>query len=173
MGKLATRLIADETGTADIARSVSLEASPSGARLLQGFVAGFAATLFFHQTGILLLHLAGFTLATPWSFASVPPFDMPQVFSLACWGGFWGGVFVSVEPYLARTPAGSCVAATLFGAIFPTLVAWFIVGPLQGLPVPRGFYFPTSLVGPISNALWGLGMALFLLLLMRLRTEPA
>ena len=61
----------------------------------------------------------------------------------------------------------------MFGAIFPTLAAWFIVLPLKGLPVGGGFRFPGLLVGPIVNGLWGLGTALFLRLLTRWRGAPA
>jgi len=74
----------------------------------------------------------------------------------------WGIIFVLVEPYLARSPGGYWVAAIIFGAIFPTAVAWFIVRPLKGLPVADVFRFPGIFIGPIVNGLWGLGTALFL-----------
>ena len=74
----------------------------------------------------------------------------------------WGIVFVLVEPWLSRSPGGYWVGSIIFGAIFPTLVAWFVVLPLKGLPVGNGFHFPGILVGPIVNGVWGLGTALFL-----------
>jgi hypothetical protein len=54
------------------------------------------------------------------------------------------------------------IGAIIFGAIFPTLVAWFVVFPLKGLPAGLGFHFPGILVGPIVNGLWGLGTVVFL-----------
>jgi hypothetical protein len=77
-------------------------------------------------------------------------------------GEVWGIVFVLVEPWLARSTGGYLIGAIIFGAVFPTLVAWFVVLPLKGLPVGNGFHFPGILVGPILNGLWGLGTALFL-----------
>lgn len=145
-----------------MARSASLTGAISGMRLLLGFVAAFVATLIFHQRGLGALHLIGITLAVPYNFAAVPPLGVPQVISLCFWGGVWGIVFVLVEPWLARSPGGYWVGAIVFGAIFPTLAAWFIVLPLKGIPAGGGFHFPGLLVGPIVNGLWGLGTALFL-----------
>ncbi|MBV8890312.1 MAG: hypothetical protein JO267_01945 [Alphaproteobacteria bacterium] len=138
-------------------------------RCVLGFVAGFLATLIFHQIGLEILHVVGMTPGTPYNTAPVPPFGVPQILSLAFWGGVWGIVFVLVEPWLARFPAGYWVGAILFGAIFPTAVAWFVVRPLKGLPVGGVFVWPGILVGPIVNGLWGLGTALFLNLFSRAR----
>ncbi len=135
------------------------------ARIPIGFMAGFIATLIFHQPGLAALHAAGMTPATPYVLRPVPPLDVPQVISLAFWGGVWGIVLALVASgwgLLLFWPG-----AILFGAIFPTLVAWFVVFPLKGIPVAGGFHFPGILVGPIVNGLWGLGTALFLFWLPR------
>jgi hypothetical protein len=136
-----------------------------GARLLPGFAAAFVATLTFHQIGLGLLHLLGITPAVPWSIKPVPPFGIPAIISLAFWGGLWGLVFVLVEPWFERSPGGYWAGAILFGAVFPTLAAWFIVAPLKGLPAAGGFHFPGLLVGPVVNGLWGLGTAVYVALL--------
>jgi hypothetical protein len=141
---------------------VSVRSPPTASRLALGFVAGFLATVTFHQIGFEILHLIGLTPATPYNMHGVPPFGVPQVVSLSFWAGIWGIVFVAVTPYLERCPGGYWVGAILFGAIFPTAVAWFVVLPLKGLPAGGGFPFPGLLVGPIVNGLWGLGTALFL-----------
>ncbi|MNC88277.1 hypothetical protein D3C83_40770 [compost metagenome] len=52
----------------------------------------------------------------------------------------------------------------MFGAIFPTLVAWFVVAPLKGQPVAAGGAIPGMLTGLIINGAWGIGTALFLVL---------
>jgi hypothetical protein len=145
-----------------MAHSISLQSSTLATRLLFGFIAGFVATLVFHQIGVLVLHLLTVTPAIPYNMNPVPPFGVPQFISLSFWGGVWGMIFVLVEPRLFRSPGGYWVGAIIFGAVFPTLVGWFVVLPLKGLPAGNGFHFPGILVGPIVNGLWGLGTALFL-----------
>ena len=80
-----------------MAQSVSLQSSSFAARLLFGFIAGFVATLIFHQIGLLLLHFVGMTPNMPYNMNSVPPFGVPQFISLSFWGGVWGIIFVSVD----------------------------------------------------------------------------
>jgi hypothetical protein len=137
-----------------------------------GFVAGACAALVFHQPGLGLLHLIGITPLVPYNMAGVPPFGVPQVVSLAFWGGVWGVVFVVVEPWLDRVPGGPWVGGIMFGMIFPTLVTWFVVLPLKGFAVADGFAFPGILVSPIVNTLWVIGAALFLAIISA-RRSPA
>jgi hypothetical protein len=56
------------------------------------------------------------------------------------------------------------LAALVFGAIFPTLVAWFIVAPLKGQPVAGGFVPAAMAVGLVLNGAWGLGTGIGLAL---------
>lgn len=147
-----------------MAQSRSRQSSISAGRLVFGFIAGFAATLVFHQLGLLALHFVGMTPNLPYNMHPVPPFRVPQVISLAFWGGVWGIAFVLVERVIARSPGGYWVVAVVFGAVFPTAFSWFVVAPLKGLPVGYGFHFPGPLVALIVNGLWGLGTALFLCL---------
>src|SRR5215472_16200735 len=136
-------------------------------RVLLGFIAGFLATLIFHQIGVLSLHFAGITPNFPYNLRPVPPFHVPQFVSVAFWGGVWGIVFALVERAIARGPGGYWLAAAIFGAVFPTVFAWLVVAPLKGLPLGYGFRFPGLLTGPIVNGLWGLGTAVFLQLMAR------
>jgi hypothetical protein len=131
------------------------------ARLGHGFVAGFVATLLFHQSGVALLHRVGLFGGPAFNMQPVPPFSVPAVIQLAFWGGVWGIVFVLVEGAIARAPGGYWLGAVLFGAVVPTLVLWLVVLPLKGLPVGDGFRFPAALIVPIANGLWGLGTAVF------------
>jgi hypothetical protein len=74
----------------------------------------------------------------------------------------WGIVLAAA---LARLHgAALVVSATLFGAILPTLVAWFVVAPLTGQPMAAGFVPAAMLIGPIVNAAWGFGTGLGLVL---------
>ncbi len=146
-----------------MARSASLTVSTSATRLLLGFVAAFLATLTFHQIGIWGLHAVGLApQAIPWNIASIPPFGVPSVISLAFWGGVWGILFVLIERFLARSPGGYWVGATLFGAILPTLVLMFIVFPLKGRPLGGGFAWQLIVTLLVAHGLWGLGTAVFL-----------
>jgi hypothetical protein len=46
--------------------------------------------------------------------------------------------------------------------VLPTLVVWFVVLPLKGLPVGGGFAWPGIIIGPVVNGAWGVGTALLL-----------
>lgn len=131
--------------------------------ILIGFIAGFLAVLVFHQPALLFLNSIGFAQATTYSMQATAPFGVPQVLSLAFWGGVWGILFALIE---GQFPRGAMywILALLFGAIFPTLVAWFVVFPLKGQPMAGGWEIPRMITGLIINGAWGLGTALFLAL---------
>src|SRR5690554_7790613 len=57
---------------------------------VKAFIAGFLATVVFHQGAVALLWLAGLIGGAPWNMTAVPPFAIPKVISLAFWGGVWG-----------------------------------------------------------------------------------
>ena len=98
----------------------------------------------------------------PQKASEIPPFGVPSVISLAFWGGVWGILFVLIERFLARSPGGYWVGATLFGAILPTLVLMFIVFPLKGRPLGGGFAWQLIVTLLVAHGLWGLGTAVFL-----------
>ena len=132
--------------------------TPLSRWLVVGFISGFIAVLIFHQGAAAVLHAVQWVPRPPYSMNPAAPFGVPQVLSLAFWGGVWG---VLLAATVARLDGAKLViAATIFGAILPTLVAWFVVAPLKGQPAAAGFAFPGMLVGPILNAAWGLGTGL-------------
>ena len=134
--------------------------------LAAGFVSGAIAVLLFHQGAVALLHSLGVTPRAPFSMQATQPFGVPQLWSIAFWGGVWGIVLAAM---LARTRGARLVlAALVFGAIFPTLVAWFVVAPLRGQPMAAGLEPARMAIGPIVNAAWGLGTGIGLALLDRL-----
>lgn len=94
----------------------------------------------------------------------VPPFDVPSVISLAFWGGVWGIVLIPAIASIKRDGA-YWIAALLFGAIVPTLVAWFVVAPLKGMPMAGGWKTASMVTGLIANGMWGVGTALIFRLL--------
>ena len=133
------------------------------ARLIAAaFVAGFLAVMLFHQPVLALLHAIGTTAAVPYVTRPVPPLGVPQVISQSFWGGIWGIIFALVAP---RFPRGASywIAAVLFGAFALSLVAWFIVAPLKGLPIAAGGRPSAIITGLLVNGAWGFGTALLLL----------
>ena len=131
------------------------------ARLAFGFIAGFLATLIFHQLTLALLWAAGVAPFGPFPMAATRPFGVPTVFSLAFWGGVWGILFAMIG---GKFPGrgGYWVAAFLFGAILPPLVALFIVLPLKGRPMGGGWHLPLLLTAFLINGAWGIGTGLIL-----------
>ena len=123
--------------------------------LIVGFIAGALAVIVFHQSALAVLHALQLSRSAPYSFSPTAPLGIPQLWSLAFWGGVWGIVLAAA---LARLDGARLVAAaTLFGAIAPTLVAWFVVAPLKHQPMAAGFVLSAMAVGVIVNAAWGLG----------------
>ena len=49
------------------------------------------------------------------------------------------------------------IAATIFGAVFPSLVAWTLVASMKGQPLFGGGAPKALMVGLLVNAAWGLG----------------
>lgn len=129
---------------------------------VKAFLAGFLATLIFHQGLLAVLHAAG-PAPVPFNMTPTAPFGVPAVLSLAFFGGLWGIVLRLV---LAGTSgAAYWTRAVVVGALGPSLVAWLVVMPLKGLGVAGGFD-PKIIVGALLvNAAWGFGTGLLLRLL--------
>ncbi len=136
-------------------------ASVSARLVALAFAAGFLAVLVFHQPMLALLHGLGVTPAAPYETRPVPPLGVPRVASAAFWGGMWGIVLALLTPWFPRG-LGYRGSATLFGAIVVTLVAWFVVAPLKGLPVAGGGRPGAMATGLLANGAWGFGVAVLL-----------
>ena len=127
-------------------------------RIVLAFVAGALAVLVFHQPVLWLLHAAHVTPAVPYRLQPTRPFGVPQVWSLAFWGGLWGIVLAAVVSSVRHR----WMAASLFGAVVPSLVAWFVVMPLKGQPAGAGWAGPMIVTALLVNAAWGFGTVLLL-----------
>jgi hypothetical protein len=125
-----------------------------------GFVAGFLSTLIFHQSLWYVLNVVG---AIPWERPAwpldpIPPFGVPAVISKAFWGGLWGAL---LAPLLVGLRGGSYwLGWILVGAVALPLVAFFVVPPLKGQPIPA--LWPRMLVSLLVNSVWGFGTGLIL-----------
>lgn len=123
--------------------------------------------LIFNQGAVMLFHALELTSLQPYSLQPTSPWGVPAVWSLAFWGGVWG---VLLAATLARLEGARLLAAALvFGAVLPTLVAWFVVAPLKGLPMAGGFAAAAMALALVANGLWGLGTAIGLALFGRPR----
>lgn len=144
--------------------ATSPSSKPISARLLSGFIAGFLATLVFHQLTLSLLWVLKVAPFGPFPMAATKPFGVPAVFSLAFWGGIWGILFALID---SRFPArfGYWLTAFFFGAIFPSLVALLVVLPLKGKPMGGGWHPALLITAFLINGAWGVGTGIFLKLL--------
>jgi hypothetical protein len=148
-------------------QTIRHESTPSTSSrwLILGFVCGALSVLIFHQGAWALLHTLGIMPRPAYPMSATAPFGIPQLWSITFWGGVWGVLLAAILGRLRG--AKLIVAATIFGAILPTLVAWFVVAPLKGQPVAGGFAPTAMMIGPIVNAAWGLGTGIGLALIHR------
>src|SRR5205807_7717251 len=80
--------------------------------LIVGFIAGALAVIVFHQSALAVLHALQLSRSAPYSFSPTAPLGIPQLWSLAFWGGVWGIVLAAA---LARLDGARLIAAaTLF-----------------------------------------------------------
>jgi hypothetical protein len=136
------------------------------AKILFGFVAGFFATLIFHQLTLAVLWGAGLAPFGPYSTAPTHPFGVPAVLSVAFWGGIWGIFFAWVEGRFPSTRV-YWILAFLFGAIFPSLVALLVVLPIKGRPMGGGWHLSLLVTALLVNGAWGVGTGIILKGLLR------
>ncbi len=139
--------------------------------LFFGFLAGFLAVPLFHQVGSLLLYLTVPGRNMPWNMSSAQHvFGVPALLNLSFWGGVWGVAFVFAERWLPKSTLAYLVAAFVFGAILPTAVGWFVVGPIKGQPFTMARVNWTAF---FNNGCWGLGTAVILMLLRSFTSKSA
>lgn len=139
----------------------------STATLVTAFVAGVLAVPIFHQILLWVLHAAGIVPFAPFDMTPTKPFGVPSVISISFWGGVWGVIFALTLP---RWFSGVSywIAAIVAGGVALTLVFMFVVWPLKvgGLPPDLVGIF---IIGFLLNAAWGLGWAVFVALIDKLR----
>jgi len=124
------------------------------------FLAGAISVLVFQNGVIAILNALGYA-PPPFGYARTQPFNIPQIWSFAFWGGVWGIVFGLAESKFPKG-VGYYVAAFLFGAIFPVAVLWFIVLPLKGQPVAAAWDIKRMWVHIVHHGAWGLGTGILL-----------
>ncbi len=130
-------------------------------RLLFGFIAGYVATMIFHQHILALLWGIGFAPFAPFNMEATRPLGLPSVISLSFWGGIWGIIYILIH---GNFSSGGVywVIAFLFGAILPSLVALLVVLPLKGLPLGGGWKPQLLVTVFLVNGAWGIGTGMIL-----------
>lgn len=129
--------------------------------VIAGFLAGFLATITFHQLMLMLLNELGLTTRGAFVTEPAQPFGVPAVLSTAFWGGLWG-VALTIVSKPNHSGAQYWLSALLFGTFAPTLVAWFVVAPLKSMPIAAGWRIPSMTASVLVNAGWATGTALLL-----------
>lgn len=129
--------------------------------LVLGFIAGAIAVIAFHQPALYLLNEIGFVSATVYPTTPAAVTGIPQIASTAFWGGLWGVVLALAQTRFPRG-VGYWLLAVVFGALLPSLGAWFIVPFLKGLPLAAGGDLYRLATGLIVNGAWGFGTGLLL-----------
>ena len=148
-----------------MANTSSMTSSSGGVLPIVGaFIAGFLAVVVFHQLAFWILAQLHVAPPVAWSLNPTKPLGVPALLSAAFWGGLWG--ILTAWLLRGRQGAGFWWFAIVFGAVALTLVAWFPVAMLKGLPtvVERPLTIGI-IIGPVVNGAWGLGLAVFLKLL--------
>ncbi len=123
-----------------------------------GFCAGFLAVLIFHQGVILLMYGGGLVPNPPFPMRPVPPFGVPQIVSMAFWGGVWGiliGAIAAARPNWPTVLIGLAV-----GAIGCVLVGFTLVAALRGQPLFGGMDPARWWRSVVINGAFGLGAGL-------------
>jgi hypothetical protein len=131
-----------------------------------GFLAGFLATLLFHQGTVFLLHHVGNgipavvklfgTTGAPFNLTPTRPFGVATVLSQSFWGGVWGILLASL---LRRWRLPDLAFGAVFGAVALTFLAVTLVAWLKGRP---GWSGTIPWRGLLLNGAWGWGTALLL-----------
>ncbi|MFM0546200.1 hypothetical protein PQR29_15895 [Paraburkholderia strydomiana] len=129
-------------------------------KLILPFVAGFLASLFFHESTLALLNAAGVIDKSGFSTAPFLPLGLPEFIANAIWSAFWAVVMawlLRVAPE-RRAP---WLPAFVFGGIVLTAASVFVVDPLRGI-WPSGNMLPRLAMGFAANAMWGWGALVFM-----------
>ncbi|RJS91407.1 hypothetical protein [Salinisphaera sp. Q1T1-3] len=133
---------------------------------IKALIAGFLSVLTFHQGMLWGLDRLDYLQARAWDLSPVPPFEIPAVISMACWGALWG---VLLWLLIRRAEAaGYYVGAIILGAILPTAVALSIVPLVHGASLEdlvSGLSVNRVAIGMALNGSFGLGVAVFMRLM--------
>jgi hypothetical protein len=136
--------------------------------ILLGFLMGALSVFVFHQGLVYVLHHQ-FTViqtvtgvpdafrpaAQGFSIRPVAPFGVPQVVSMAFWGGLWGILLAGMIRFLGLP---DLLTGFLVG-LLATVVGFTVVATLRGTPMWAGGNTVTWARVILINGAWGWGAA--------------
>ena len=131
-------------------------------RAVLGWLAAVLAVLVFNQGMVWVLYANGLLPTPPYDLAPVGALHIPHLADLCFWGGLYGVAFGSALPWLPRWP-GWVLGLGL--GLLAAVVGWFVVAPLEGLPVASGWDPEAMLRSVLIDGFWGIGVGVIALTL--------
>ena len=110
-----------------------------------------------------MLSVPGLVPAPSLSLKPAPQLAIPAVALLALWGGFWGAILALLLAQFRRDRSYWRMAF-LYGAVLLTAPSVAIVLATEGWPA-LGSAWPQLIAALVANGVWGVGTALFLVIL--------
>jgi hypothetical protein len=143
-----------------MSQAIATNSDAVPARLLTGFLAAGLSVLTFHAGAWYILHTQGM-MPLPYPMNATQPLGVPMIVSLTFWGALYGVPFGLAWP---RLPGSKLLWGFLLGLV-AILVGTLIVAPLKGRPI----VMPTLSRSVVLNGSWGVGVAVWMIILRRLR----
>lgn len=137
---------------------------------LRAFIAGFVATLTFHQAAVWLIAQSMAMPIKSWNMAP-NAYGAPSVLALAFWAGVWGIALCAVVGSRRWTPA--LVWGAVLGGVFPSLWTWTVLAAMRGKPLFAGGDLKLIAFALCVNAVWGVGTVLLFKAMQGGRTQLA
>lgn len=120
---------------------------------LRAFIAGFIATLTFHQGAVWLIAQAMGLPIKAWNMAP-NGYGAPSVLALAFWAGVWGIALCAVIRSQRWTPA--LFWGAVLGSVLPSLWSWTVLAAMRGKPMFAGGNLELIAFALCVNAVWGI-----------------
>ena len=131
--------------------------------VIRGILAGVAAALTFRHAALLVLSIPELVPAPSFSLKPAPQLAIPAIALVALWGGFWGAILALLLAQFRRD-RGYWRMAFLYGAVLLTAPSVAIVLTTEGWPA-LGSAWLQLIAALVANGVWGVGTALFLVIL--------
>ena len=119
---------------------------------LRAFIAGFIATLTFHQAAVWLIAQS---IALPFKTWNMAPnaYGVPSVLALACWAGVWGIALCAVVG--AKRWAPALLWGAVLGGVLTSLWGWTVIAAMHARPMFAGGDLKLVAFALVVNAVWG------------------
>ena len=137
--------------------------------VVEGFVAGALAMVSFHQPMAGVLHALGSFPVSPFDLTPKPS-GLPAMVQGMIWSGVWGVLLVLLLRLRPGLPLAA--TATAYCATVPIGFLFLVMATAQGAPPAFGMPVQMALSVVLAHAVWGFGIALWLVGMRGLRGAP-